>query len=153
MIWRRSRLLPTRSGIFNIVWKELPWRVLVDLRPPVRKNLITSQMKAKKSSSRYAKSAGKHGDNVFELEAVPPERLQKILGEAIDRVLDADKFNAEIKAGKREATYLEGVHRSLTKMIRDFVSACRRMCAWTQEAKETQNLAPKGERRRESTIA
>ncbi len=78
---------------------------------------LPPKMKAKKSSSRYAKFAMKYGDNVFELEAVPPESLQKILRRAIDDVLDVAAFNAEIDADKRDAAYLDGVRRSLSKVL------------------------------------
>jgi hypothetical protein len=53
-------------------------------------------MKAKKTSSRYDDFVERHGEDVFELEALPPEHLQRILAHTIDRVLKVDAFNAEI---------------------------------------------------------
>jgi hypothetical protein len=83
-----------------------------DLRlPPV--------MKAKDTSSRYGEFVERHGDDVFELEAVPPEQLQRILRDAIDSVLDVKAFNAEIDAEKRDAARLESIRRAL----RDNLSA------------------------------
>src|SRR5262249_35902416 len=45
--------------------------------------LPPAQMKAKKSSSRYRQFVDKYGDSVYELEAVPPDRLQTVLRAAI----------------------------------------------------------------------
>jgi hypothetical protein len=107
-----ARSMRDDFGIENIV----PIKVALTHEQVVQMKL-PPQMKAKKTSSRYAKFAEKHGDDVFELEAVPPERLQKILREAIDKVLDTAKFNAEIDIEKQEAAHLDGVRRSLSKMI------------------------------------
>jgi hypothetical protein len=109
-----ARSMRDDFGIENIV----PIKVALTHEQVVQMKL-PPQMKAKKTSSRYAKFAEKHGDDVFELEAVPPERLQKILRQAIDKVLDTAKFNAEIDIEKREAAHLDGVRRSLSKMIGD----------------------------------
>ena len=53
-------------------------------------------LKAKKTSVNYCKFSAKHGDDVYELEPFEPEKLQEILREAIDGVLDIDAFNAEL---------------------------------------------------------
>jgi hypothetical protein len=80
-------------------------------------------MKAKATSSRYEDFVERHGDDVFELEAVPPDRLQEILRQAIDGVLDVDAFNAEVDAEKRDAARLDGIRRALREnldpLIRD----------------------------------
>ena len=73
---------------------------------------LPSQMQAKETSSRYAKFAEEHGDDVYELEAVPPEELQAILRTAIDSVLDIEAFNAEIDREKEDAVHLDGVRRA-----------------------------------------
>jgi hypothetical protein len=80
---------------------------------------LPPMMKAKESSSRAAKFKGRHGDDVFELEAVPPDRLQAILREAIDGVLDVDAFNAEVEAEKRDAARLDGIRRAVLRQIGD----------------------------------
>jgi ParB-like nuclease domain len=76
-------------------------------------------MQAKKTSSRYRGFFDRHGDNVFELEAVPPDRLQAILREAIDSVLDIEAFNAEIDGEKNDARYLHGLRQALKERIQD----------------------------------
>lgn len=47
-----------------------------------------------------------YGDDVYELEAVPPETLQQWLREAIDSVIDIDRFNAELDAERKDAMFL-----------------------------------------------
>lgn len=76
-------------------------------------------MQAKQTSSRYRSFVDRHGMNVFELEAVPPDRLQLILREAIDSVLDIDAYNAEIEAEKRDVAKLQGLRSSIAGRIQD----------------------------------
>jgi ParB-like chromosome segregation protein Spo0J len=81
--------------------------------PQVRQLNLPPAMKAKKSSSRYDDFVERHGDDVFELEALPPEQLQHYLREAIDSVLDVAAFNAEIAFEKRDAAQLHGIRQTL----------------------------------------
>ena len=67
-------------------------------------------MQAKEGSSNYAKFTSEHGHDVFELEAIPPDKLQELLEDAIDRVIDKAAFDAELDAEKRDAAFLAGVH-------------------------------------------
>ncbi len=85
----------------------------------VRDLRLPPMMKAKETSSRYGDFVERHGDDVFELEAVPPDRLQQMLRDAIDGVLDVRAFNAEIDAEKHDAARLESIRRAL----RDNLSA------------------------------
>jgi hypothetical protein len=78
---------------------------------------LPPMMKAKKASSRHDKFVERHGNDVFELEAVPPEELQKILRQSIDSVLDVRAFNAEIEAEKRDAAHLAGVRRAVQQQL------------------------------------
>ena len=68
---------------------------------------LPPMMQAKKSSSRYKAFSAKHGDNVFELEALDPADLQKLLVEAITSVIDVDLFNAEVDREQQDAAKLE----------------------------------------------
>jgi len=68
---------------------------------------LRPSMQAKQSSQQYRKFTRQHGTNVFELEAVPPEVLQRLLTEAIDSVLDVGAFNREIDAERKDAVVLE----------------------------------------------
>lgn len=83
----------------------------------VQRMKLPPQMTAKAGSSRRAKFVDRHGENVFELEAMPPDRLQTILRNAIDSVIDRKAFNAEIENEKQDAAYLDGVRRQLLARI------------------------------------
>jgi hypothetical protein len=78
---------------------------------------LPPQMKAKETSSRAAKFTERHGNDVFELEAIPPDRLQGLLTEVIDGVLDVDAYNHEVEEEKKEAAYLAGVRRRLLELM------------------------------------
>ncbi|MCE9553407.1 MAG: ParB N-terminal domain-containing protein [Planctomycetes bacterium] len=74
-------------------------------------------LQAKKTSSRYQGFADQFGDDVFELEALPPEELQRIVDSAVVAVLDREAFNAELDAEKQDAAYLEGVRRTVKSAL------------------------------------
>jgi len=75
-------------------------------------NLPPNNLEAKKKSSRYASFVQKYGKEVYELEAVPPAELKRLLRESVDSVLDVSAFNAEIEAEKQDSRQLEGMRRS-----------------------------------------
>lgn len=52
--------------------------------------------RAKQTSSNYAAFVNRYGEEVYELEAVAPAVLQRMLREAIEGVLDRDAFDAEV---------------------------------------------------------
>ena len=56
---------------------------------------LTPIMRAKTGSSNYKKFMSRHGDDVYELEAVAPKVLQGILRDAIAAVVDVDALNRE----------------------------------------------------------
>jgi hypothetical protein len=74
---------------------------------------LPPQMKAKETSSRHGKFVDRHGDDVFELEAVSPQDLQGILRRAIDSVIDIKAFNAEIDREAKDARHLEAIRRTV----------------------------------------
>jgi hypothetical protein len=76
-------------------------------------------LKAKVTSSQYRKFADRHGDDVFELEALPPAALQTVLREAINNVIDLDAFNHELEAERVDAAYLAGVRHRVTGSLGD----------------------------------
>lgn len=85
----------------------------------VRALRLPPQMKAKETSSRCKKFVQKYGEDVYELEAVPPVELQSILREAIDSVIDVDAFNAEIEREKQDAADLERIRQRLMSRLGD----------------------------------
>ena len=74
-------------------------------------------MIAKESSSNTPKFIEQHGKNVWELEALRPQVLQKILTEAIESVLDIDAFNREVEAESADAAYIAAARQSIIKTI------------------------------------
>lgn len=78
---------------------------------------LPANMEAKKGSANYQKFAAKYGDQVFELEALPPAELQRLLREAIDSVLDIDAFNGEIDAEKQDAAFLDTARRRVLPLL------------------------------------
>ena len=101
---------------------------LVDDIVPVKVALTTEQirrfklppkMTAKKTSTNYEKFADRHGDNVFELEALKPQDLQTVLREAIESVVDRDTLNRDIAAEKTDAAYLAAKRKVILKTVGD----------------------------------
>jgi len=74
--------------------------------------------KAKKKSSRCKKFVDRHGEHVYELEAVRPGTLQSMLRRAIDSVLDVKAFNAEVDAERRDAAKLDTIRKTLLEQMK-----------------------------------
>jgi len=72
----------------------------------VAEHNLPPRMKAKKGSSTYKRFVEKHGHDVFELEALPPDTLQELLRDAIDSVMDVAALNYEIGEEKKDAAFL-----------------------------------------------
>lgn len=84
----------------------------------VREFNLPPMMKAKQGASGRKRFVEAHGENVWELEAIPPAELQRIFREKIDSVIDVDAFNAELDAEKADAAYLETVRGTVHRMLR-----------------------------------
>jgi hypothetical protein len=89
-------------------------------RAQVRELKLPPRMQAKEGSANYEKFTRVHGHDVFELEAIPPDKLQKILEDAIDRVIDRHAFNAELDEEKRDAAFLDGVRRRVHDVLEEY---------------------------------
>lgn len=83
---------------------------------PVRAALTAKQCKqfdipadvdAKPTSTNYQRFVKEHGTGACELEAVPPRRLQQMLRDAIDSVLDHDAFAAEQERERADAAEID----------------------------------------------
>ncbi len=73
---------------------------------------------AKKTSPNYKRFKAKYGsDNVYEVEALSPDILQRLLRETMDSVIDVAAFNAELEAEKRDAAHIVAVREQMLKMI------------------------------------
>jgi len=68
-------------------------------------------LKAKAGCSTRGKFVEAYGEHVFEVEALEPSELQRIVRAAIDGVLDLAMFNAEVDQEKQDAADLENIRR------------------------------------------
>jgi len=59
-------------------------------------------MPAKKSDPRYERFAASYGDQAVELDALPPDELERIVSTAIESLIDQEAWNAEIEKAKQE---------------------------------------------------
>jgi len=59
-------------------------------------------MPAKKSDPRYERFAASYGDQVVELDALPPDELDRIVSTAIEELIDREAWNAEIEKASQE---------------------------------------------------
>jgi hypothetical protein len=83
----------------------------------VEQMTLAPNLTAKPTSSRRKGFVQRHGENVFELEAIPPATLQQLLRDAIDNVLDKDAFNTELASEKQDAAYLDMVRGQAHAML------------------------------------
>lgn len=100
----------------------------IDNIVPVRVGLTREQIDAmddpptaldpKTGSPNYQAFVDEHGEDCWELEAIPPADLQQILRDSIDSVLDADAFNAEVDAERTDAVHLDGVRKAVHRTLR-----------------------------------
>jgi hypothetical protein len=72
---------------------------------------------AKTGSSRRKRFVEEHGEYVFELEAVEPGELQRILRSAIESVLDMKLFRAEQAKEREEWARLDGVRLKVKEAL------------------------------------
>ena len=71
---------------------------------------------AKADSSRR-KFVQAHGEYVYELEAVAPEQLQRILRTTIESVIDMGLFKQEQAREKTDSGYLAGVRKTVHDLL------------------------------------
>ncbi len=86
----------------------------------VRTMKLPISMDAKVSSSNYAKFVSKYKTrSAYELEALEPEKLQSLLRNAIDSVMDVDAFNEEVDEEKEDAVFLENTRRTVYATMKE----------------------------------
>ena len=59
-------------------------------------------MPAKKSDPRYDRFAASYGDQVVELDALPPDELERIVSAAIEELIDQDEWDTEEAKAEQE---------------------------------------------------
>jgi hypothetical protein len=79
--------------------------------------------KAKKKSPNYKRYVNTYGtDDVWDLEAVPPLVLKKLITDTIDAVIDTRAFNHELKQAKEDAKHLAAVREIMRRTLRDQIN-------------------------------
>lgn len=98
----------------------------IDAIVPVKVTLTADQvarlglppgLTAKKTSSRRKRFVERHGEHVFELEAIPPPTLQQYLRDAIGNVINVAAYNAEVDREAEDAAYLDVVRRQAIAVL------------------------------------
>jgi hypothetical protein len=91
----------------------LIWEQIKDLQLPE-----SPDRKAKSGSTNFNKYVEKYKSNdVWELEALEPQQLQKMLDETVRGVLDIDLFNQEMQNEKSECVELDKYREQVFKAI------------------------------------
>ncbi|QEL20467.1 ParB N-terminal domain-containing protein [Limnoglobus roseus] len=93
-----------------------PFKVALTEDQVGRFGLVPS-MEVKRSSSRAKGFVGKHGSQVYELEALPPARLQQLVTDAIESVLDLGAYRRERAEEARELQELVARRRVLLDAV------------------------------------
>ncbi len=75
--------------------------------------------KSKNNAHDWKGFVDKYGDNVWELESMPIPTLQQILRNAIDSVIDMERFNYEVEAERRDAAELEAKRKQFLRVLRE----------------------------------
>jgi len=76
--------------------------------------------RAKTGSPNYKRYVNAyHTDFVWELEAVDPKVLQRLLTEAIESVTDRKAFNAEVRAEREDAAHIAAVRARVLRVLRE----------------------------------
>ena len=68
-------------------------------------------------SSNYTRFVEEHGTECWELEAITPEHLQRIMRETIDSVIDIEAFNAELDSKRDDAVKLQATRNQLKEIL------------------------------------
>ena len=96
----------------------VPIKVAITAAHVATYNLPPSML-AKTTSANHGKFLKAHGKFAYELEALTPDVLQKLLREAIDSVIDVDAFNKEIDLEKSDAQSLQAHRDALLDAMGD----------------------------------
>lgn len=104
--------LKDEFGIKNIT----PFKIALT-QDQVREFNLPAGMQAKDTSSRRDAFVKKYGPDVYELEAIEPATLQRITLEAIEKVLDLDRYRQEMAVEEKELAELVARRKVLLDAI------------------------------------
>lgn len=83
-------------------------------------DLPSNGLEAKETSSKYGKFVKRYGSKqVFELEAVPPKLMQKVIAEAIEGTIDLEAFNGELNNERGDAAQLQAMKNTVASSFAD----------------------------------
>jgi hypothetical protein len=105
-------------GIWNIVAVKVALTYEQTQEMDLATDVFTNP---KPKSPRTRKFVATYGEetSVFELESLTPPVLQGLLRKGIESVLDVKAFNAEVDREKEDAAYLDGVRKTVHRMLSD----------------------------------
>jgi hypothetical protein len=85
----------------------------------IRQLELPPHLEAKVDDPNYRRFVERYlSTTVFELDAVAPEELARILTEALDSIIDVEAFNAELEQEKTDSAFLEGVRRTVYESLK-----------------------------------
>jgi ribosomal 50S subunit-associated protein YjgA (DUF615 family) len=84
-----------------------------------RFRLKNPQSTLEKRSPQAAKFVEKYGTDTYEIEALSPKRLEKLLVDAIDGVLNVDAFNYEVGRERDDAHFLAAMRNVAMDALRN----------------------------------
>jgi hypothetical protein len=85
----------------------------------IRELELPPQLEAKIDDPNYARFIERYlSTTVFELDAVEPADLARILTNALDSVIDIEAFNAELEREKQDAARLDAVRKTVFEALR-----------------------------------
>jgi hypothetical protein len=89
-------------------------------REQIEKYRLPSENLAKEKSSNFRWFVSRNGGDstTWELEALDPKDMLSDLDRVIRSVLDIDLFNAEVKAEREEAPFLEASKRTVRDVLK-----------------------------------
>ena len=95
----------------------VPIKVALTAEQVAELHVTPNNLEAKKKGSRYKNFVERFGPEGYELEAVAPGDVQRILRKAINGVLDIAAFNREVDAEKRDAAHMDSVRRAMQAQL------------------------------------
>jgi hypothetical protein len=103
---------------FGVVKIEAIKAALTDRQ--VKQLNLPPQFEVKEKSSRAKGFIAKHGKNVWELEALPPRKLQELVRACVLGALDIDALNREQRAEEEDARGLHGMRVTVQEALRGY---------------------------------
>jgi hypothetical protein len=94
---------------------------MTDLPPSLEPPKPTGKS-GKGANTHYPQWLRKYGRNqgAYELEALAPAVLQRVVRETIDSVIDHDLYNADVREHRSEVQKIAGVRKAIADMLKGF---------------------------------